>query len=111
MTRMSKLMNTGPKKPEHYDLLIEVWMAAQAEPIGILIKVPEQDFVYWRRQLYLTRVYSNDQGLFGMEINTSHFPEEANLQIVHEQYGTRKRPNHVGDIDLSGVLNLDLPDA
>jgi hypothetical protein len=109
MTHRSKLVASPPRKPQHFDLLYEIWRAASAEPIGLLLRVPDTEVVYWKNQLYRVRTYSNDQSLFELELGMSRFPEEANLQIVRRN-AIRSVPNHAGDIDLRGVLNLNLPD-
>lgn len=47
---------------------------------------------------------------FELEIGYSRLPEEANLQITRKDRASRTGANHAADIDLRGVLTLDLPE-
>lgn len=111
MTHRSRLYTNGDsKRPKHYDLLIQIWQAAAAEPIGLLINVPESDKTYWYNQLYRVRTHANDQALFQLELGFSRYPNESNLQIIQKSHGSKSGPNHSADLNLGGILNLDLPE-
>lgn len=109
MTTRMQMSGNLPRKPKHYELLLHVWQAAAAEPIGLLVRVPEENKTYWHQQLYKVRSYANAEEFFELEIGSSRFPDESNLQITRKAR-IASRNVHSEDLDLTGILNLDLPE-
>jgi hypothetical protein len=112
MTQRQRLAYHPDKgKPADYDLLIEIWRAAQSEPIGILVNTPVEDTQHWYTSLYKVRTWANDQSLWEFSIGYSRL-EGGTLQIWRKS-ATKSPPNQPsGDIPLEGLrlTELDLPD-
>jgi len=106
---MSQFGRPKIDKPDHVDVLCEVWRAAQAETIGLLLRVPDQALAYWKSNLYQVRSWLNDKSLYELALRNSRFPEEANLEIVHKSV-LEHEPNSISEIDYRGVLDLNLGD-
>lgn len=108
MTARSRMM--GRKPPRHYDLMSAIWQSARNEPIGLLIRSPEEDTRYYINCLYQTRAFTNDDALFEFKIIPSNALEDGNILLVRKTRGSTTGPNHSADIDVRGILDLDLPE-
>lgn len=88
---------------KQHDLLVAILEAARCEPIGIVIQT--NDTVRARMALYRARALENNREYADLQFR--QWAEDGDLVICHNQKAPAK-PNNLGQLDLSGVLDLDL---
>ena len=90
-----------------HDQLIAILHAALAEPIGLVLAT--DDPTRARAALYRARMTENNPDLADLQIRMWPY-EEGDLIICHSSKAPASKPNNLGSIDLSGVLDLNLED-
>lgn len=88
---------------KQHDLFIAILEAARCEPIGIVLQC--DDPMRARAALYSARRIENNPIYADLQFRAWPY-DEGNLVICHSS--KPPPPNNLGDIDLAGVLDLDL---
>jgi len=87
-----------------------IWEAARSETYGVVLNV--HPLTPAKMALYQARIKANDNELAGFEIREprpgTKAAEAGNLLIIRTQRAPKLATNNFGNINLSGVLDLDL---
>lgn len=90
---------------KQHDQLLAILEAAANEPIGIVIFTNDTNRA--RAALYRTRMAENNPRYADLQFRIWPY-EDGDLVICHDQRLPRSAPTNLGDIDLGGILDLDL---
>lgn len=91
-------------KSDH-ERLVAVLEAARCEPIGLVLVT--NDSTRARAALYRARTVENNPAYNDLQFRMWPY-EDGDLIICHDAKLPPQRPNNLGSIDLSGILQLDL---
>lgn len=86
------------------DQFLAILEAATVEPIGLVLMT--NDTTKARAALYRARAASNNPAYANLQFRVWPY-EDGDLVICHAQ-NVKTPPNNLGDIDLGGILDLDL---
>jgi hypothetical protein len=88
---------------KQHDQLVAILETASNEPIGIVLMT--NDATKARAALYRARMAENNPAYSDLQFRIWPY-EDGDLVVCHGQRA--KPPNNLGDIDLGGILDLDL---
>ena len=90
---------------KQHELLVALLEAARCEEIGVV--VISSDPVRARAALYRARATENNPNYADLQFRMWPY-EDGDLIICHGGQVPNTKPNNLGSIDLSGVLDLDI---
>lgn len=88
---------------KNHEAMVAILEAAACEPIGIVLMV--SDTTKARAALYRARISEKNPRYDALQFRMWPY-EDGNLVVCHQ--APTPKPNNLGNIDLGGILDLDL---